>query len=781
MASPTSTAIVSKDQFSLRSFGTHFVPKDPRQMTYGKESLSVYPKILVDMPLSEKAHAFNVNRAAIEASSLNSLAKLQLMGSLHGADTIVNIIRNKWEYMALDSAKNRACMTITGFNTNTGTSIPDCLDPTTGLIKPVQTGTIPTCRPDGVTYVKVKVACDYAKIDKKNKASIEFATFLRLSTSRQTVNNSSGTARTLNTYDGVSDILGQSDDDFKKNIFGHTNSIKEPYDLDEVSFTGTAATPNKEKKKKDILEKVHEAVYGYILEAIFESICPNFLDDPERSFMNIRQTDPQSNTTLSVSQYYAVAMALLNNFRTGKDVNWSHDPAAHFVNNLDSPIRTKMEENKYTDHLGLAPTTPFDQICLMQKAYSHAILAENSINSSLELIDSRLNSVHGLQTTVLTSSAEKTISAYKPSYKPSDKFGCFGCGKTEHKWCEPGGKIIICPHKDEPGIRDHAEKQYQQMRKSRKDGRKRYRTANQESGDDRDKKKKNWQRNLVTALFQDKDSQELLKTLFSDANKGSSSGNKNVQCFRFYVLNSNSTRPILPIAIAPHSPHVILQLGKKGASFNPGLCLVLDTGSVITCGWAPFILDICKRFPQLVSGITYCNNEYQPIQLAGIVEPDKNDTQVIKACELKAVVEFFMPYETEEGVETTLKIAIGNDVSVNALIGLSFIQSAKIKMDFVDNVIESAVLNTDPIEIKFMKPGRHMPKNIESGQDADASTLTSSSSNVPIMASILTCTELFEKEAKYLAKKKSALKVATKVLAKTCPDFLAENTDSEGE
>ena len=95
MASPTSTAIVSNNQFSLRSFGTHFVPKDPRQMTYGKESLSVYPKILVDMPLSEKAHAFNVNRAVIEASSLNSLAKLQLMGYMNGADTIVNIIRNK--------------------------------------------------------------------------------------------------------------------------------------------------------------------------------------------------------------------------------------------------------------------------------------------------------------------------------------------------------------------------------------------------------------------------------------------------------------------------------------------------------------------------------------------------------------------------------------------------------------------------------------------------------------------------------------------------------------
>ena len=140
-----------------------------------------------------------------------------------------------------------------------------------------------------------------------------------------------------------------------------------------------------------------------------------------------------------------------------------------------------------------------------------------------------------------------------------------------------------------------------------------------------------------------------------------------------------------------------------------------------------------------------------------------------------------MPYETEEGVETTLKIAIGNDVSANALIGISFIQSAKIKMDFVDNVIESTILNTDPIEIRFMKPGRYMPKNIQTGQDANAPTLTTLDSNVSIMTSILTCTELFQKEEKYLAKKKWTLKVATQVLAKICTDFLSENTDSEGK
>ena len=111
MASPTSTAIINSDKFAIKSFGTHFVPKDARQMTYGKESIMVYPKISSEMPLSEKAHAFNVNRAAIEASSLNPSAKLQLMGSLHNADTIVNIIRTEWEDMAFDACTSNTKMT----------------------------------------------------------------------------------------------------------------------------------------------------------------------------------------------------------------------------------------------------------------------------------------------------------------------------------------------------------------------------------------------------------------------------------------------------------------------------------------------------------------------------------------------------------------------------------------------------------------------------------------------------------------------------------------------
>ena len=101
MSSPTSNVLVldqkiSKKSASIQSFGVHFVPKDPRQITFGRKSIMVYPKITPDMPMSEKAHAFNVNRAAIDSSSLSTRSKLLLMGSLHNADTIVNVNKMEW-------------------------------------------------------------------------------------------------------------------------------------------------------------------------------------------------------------------------------------------------------------------------------------------------------------------------------------------------------------------------------------------------------------------------------------------------------------------------------------------------------------------------------------------------------------------------------------------------------------------------------------------------------------------------------------------------------------
>ena len=155
MSSPTRKFLLQdlkilKKRSTLKSFGVHFAPKDPCQTTFGRESIIVYPKINSEMPMSEKSHDFNVGRAAINSSSLSVTSKVQLMGSLHNAKTIININRMEWEENAFDAAKNNTCMTLLSFHNSTGKSMDNCIDPVTGFLKTIQDGNVADCRPNDV-------------------------------------------------------------------------------------------------------------------------------------------------------------------------------------------------------------------------------------------------------------------------------------------------------------------------------------------------------------------------------------------------------------------------------------------------------------------------------------------------------------------------------------------------------------------------------------------------------------------------------------------------------
>ena len=83
-----------------------------------------------------------------------------------------------------------------------------------------------------------------------------------------------------------------------------------------------------------------------------------------------------------------------------------------------------------------------------------------------------------------------------------------------------------------------------------------------------------------------------------------------------------------------------------------------------------------------------------------------------------------MPYETNTHVSSSIKFAIGNKVAVNAIIGMSFIKAAQLKIDLVDDVVESNLLVMDPIKIVYKRSAKHMPNNID-GRNMENATLFS--------------------------------------------------------
>jgi hypothetical protein len=65
--------------------------------------------------------------------------------------------------------------------------------------------------------------------------------------------------------------------------------------------------------------------------------------------------------------------------------------------------------------------------------------------------------------------------------------------------------------------------------------------------------------------------------------------------------------------------------------------------------------------------------------------------------------QFHLPYLTREGTPTSLVVATGPDVTVNAILGLPFITTTKMVIDTADQVAEMRAFDTPPFPLDFRR------------------------------------------------------------------------------
>jgi hypothetical protein len=123
-------------------------------------------------------------------------------------------------------------------------------------------------------------------------------------------------------------------------------------------------------------------------------------------------------------------------------------------------------------------------------------------------------------------------------------------------------------------------------------------------------------------------------------------------------------------------------------------------------------MAIAKAYPELVKSITLAKDRYSPIVLNGVISKDETDT-LRYSTNLPAVVEFHLNYRTSSNQPVSIKFATGEDVSVNCLLGISFIKSAKMILDLHDNVVESKLLECEPFVIDYKLPCRSQPNLVQ--------------------------------------------------------------------
>ena len=107
-----------------------------------------------------------------------------------------------------------------------------------------------------------------------------------------------------------------------------------------------------------------------------------------------------------------------------------------------------------------------------------------------------------------------------------------------------------------------------------------------------------------------------------------------------------------------------------------------------------------------------------------VADAESSETTVKPTSTLPAVIEYHMLYLSKEGYQTSLKIALGEGVSVNTIIGMSMIRPAKLSLDLSDDVMEAGVLDTTPFPITFKQTIRSMP-DFSNLDETDIKTLCS--------------------------------------------------------
>jgi hypothetical protein len=116
------------------------------------------------------------------------------------------------------------------------------------------------------------------------------------------------------------------------------------------------------------------------------------------------------------------------------------------------------------------------------------------------------------------------------------------------------------------------------------------------------------------------------------------------------------------------------------------------------------------------------------LTLSGVVSHDESDqsNQAKLVTTLPAVIEYYMPHPSKQGHPTSFKVALGDNVAVNTLIGMSMIRLAKFSLDLEDNVIDSGILDAETFPVTYKQTNRSLP-NFAAITNSTTQTLTSQS------------------------------------------------------
>eukprot|EP00957_Ditylum_brightwellii_P203157 15333468-Ditylum_brightwellii.AAC.1 len=162
----TGLKIVTKarDALTIQSF---LVLRDLETVTYGKETISLHPKVEHDWALGKKVHVFTTNKASLENLTLDAKVKLYLMGEQLGSSLLVQVSIQEWLNCIHKKTIDQVNLTVLLCHDSIGNLKKYC--PLNDKLMSYSTRL--NCCLDNITYTLVKASIDMSNLDLSQKPS----------------------------------------------------------------------------------------------------------------------------------------------------------------------------------------------------------------------------------------------------------------------------------------------------------------------------------------------------------------------------------------------------------------------------------------------------------------------------------------------------------------------------------------------------------------------------------------------------------------------------------
>ena len=286
----------------------------------GKETVTIYPSLISDMPLAEKAHAFKINKNALESINLPIRTFLSQFGDSLGCGPVVTFTAGAFEEVAEKQLRSNISESATTYHKASGHMIKDTVDVSKGNKRKPLRDCLKEAEAhhDGIKYAKLLSIFNFSSLDPALTTNYQFSWYHMFPTSSIEVTIDNKKKAFHSTFLGSSNWAMKTDPDDIAKYWNHITAIKDPFDLSESTIRDkhSEAEINISRAKDRLENIIFTAGAEKIQQAIFEHICPNYIDNPAIALLIIKQvvrdTANQSKmTTLDVQTYHDRTLRLM--------------------------------------------------------------------------------------------------------------------------------------------------------------------------------------------------------------------------------------------------------------------------------------------------------------------------------------------------------------------------------------------------------------------------------------------------------------------------------------